>query len=133
VGTSIGFCLRIAQCSPISRTTVDTVKTVVRSFAQEMNAGLARLIISEFKSQHRRYDAAACRRLGQCDTAARALRASARGGVRVSTCRILDTGAYHLAVFALSQGIPVVALSSSGYYDDNSSASTTYSAVTDWS
>jgi polysaccharide pyruvyl transferase WcaK-like protein len=37
---------------------------------------------------------------------------------RVSTCRILVTGAYHLAVFALSQGIPVVALSSSAYYDD---------------
>ena len=28
------------------------------------------------------------------------------------------TGAYHAAVFALSQGIPVVGLSSSQYYDD---------------
>jgi polysaccharide pyruvyl transferase WcaK-like protein len=28
------------------------------------------------------------------------------------------TGAYHLAVFALSQGIPVVAMTSSRYYDD---------------
>jgi polysaccharide pyruvyl transferase WcaK-like protein len=28
------------------------------------------------------------------------------------------TGAYHLAVFALSQGIPVVALTSTIYYDD---------------
>jgi polysaccharide pyruvyl transferase WcaK-like protein len=28
------------------------------------------------------------------------------------------TGAYHAAVFALSQGIPVVALTSSTYYDD---------------
>jgi polysaccharide pyruvyl transferase WcaK-like protein len=28
------------------------------------------------------------------------------------------TGAYHAAVFALSQGIPVVALTSSEYYDD---------------
>jgi polysaccharide pyruvyl transferase WcaK-like protein len=28
------------------------------------------------------------------------------------------TGAYHLAVFALSQGIPVVALTSTAYYDD---------------
>jgi polysaccharide pyruvyl transferase WcaK-like protein len=28
------------------------------------------------------------------------------------------TGAYHLAVFALAQGIPVVGLSSSRYYDD---------------
>jgi hypothetical protein len=36
---------------------------------------------------------------------------------RVSECRVVVTGAYHLAVFALSQGIPVVALSSSRYYD----------------
>ena len=33
-------------------------------------------------------------------------------------CRVLVTGAYHAAVFALSQGIPVVALTSSAYYDD---------------
>jgi polysaccharide pyruvyl transferase WcaK-like protein len=31
---------------------------------------------------------------------------------------VLVTGAYHLAVFALSQGIPVVGLTSSRYYDD---------------
>ena len=37
---------------------------------------------------------------------------------RVGRCRVLVTGAYHLAVFALSQGIPVVALTSSAYYDD---------------
>ncbi|MEU0542770.1 polysaccharide pyruvyl transferase family protein, partial [Nocardia sp. NPDC005978] len=37
---------------------------------------------------------------------------------RVARCRVLVTGAYHLAVFALSQGIPVVALTSTEYYDD---------------
>ena len=36
---------------------------------------------------------------------------------RVARCRVVVTGAYHLAVFALSQGIPVVALTSSAYYD----------------
>ena len=37
---------------------------------------------------------------------------------RVATCRVVVTGAYHLAVFALSQGIPVVALSASRYSED---------------
>ena len=37
---------------------------------------------------------------------------------RVSDCRVMVTGAYHLAVFALSQGIPVVGLTTSVYYDD---------------
>jgi colanic acid/amylovoran biosynthesis protein len=35
----------------------------------------------------------------------------------VRRCRVVVTGAYHAAVFALSQGIPVVCLSRSEYYD----------------
>jgi len=37
---------------------------------------------------------------------------------QVSGCRALVTSTYHVAVFALSQGIPVVGLSTSAYYDD---------------
>src|SRR5208337_323983 len=35
---------------------------------------------------------------------------------QVARCRIVVTGAYHAAVFAMSQGIPVVALSASDDY-----------------
>ncbi len=35
---------------------------------------------------------------------------------KVNSCRIVVTGSYHSAVFALSQGIPVVALANSAYY-----------------
>jgi colanic acid/amylovoran biosynthesis protein len=34
----------------------------------------------------------------------------------VSRCRIVVTGSYHAGVFALSQGIPVVAVARSSYY-----------------
>lgn len=34
------------------------------------------------------------------------------------TCRVVITGSYHAAVFALAQGIPVVALLKSSYYRD---------------
>ncbi len=37
---------------------------------------------------------------------------------RVGRCRLVVTGSYHAAVFALAQGIPVVALSNSLYYDN---------------
>lgn len=37
---------------------------------------------------------------------------------RVSECRVVVTGSYHGAVFALAQGIPVVALAKSQYYVD---------------
>ncbi len=35
---------------------------------------------------------------------------------QVTLCRVVVTGAYHAAVFALAQGIPVVALAKSGYF-----------------
>ncbi len=37
---------------------------------------------------------------------------------RVAECRIVVTGSYHAGVFALSQGIPVVCLARSAYYED---------------
>ena len=35
----------------------------------------------------------------------------------VAHCRIVITGSYHVAVFALAQGVPVVALAANAYYD----------------
>jgi polysaccharide pyruvyl transferase WcaK-like protein len=118
LGTSIGFCLRVAHYSPVSRAAVDTVKTVVRSFAQEMNAGLAPLIIAEFKSQDRRSTLPLVEGFAEVTPPLGRFVHPREVASRVSSCRILVTGAYHLAVFALSQGIPVVALSSSAYYHD---------------
>ncbi len=37
---------------------------------------------------------------------------------RIADCRVLVSGAYHAAVFALAQGIPVVCLEASEYYVD---------------
>jgi polysaccharide pyruvyl transferase WcaK-like protein len=118
LGTSIGLCLRVAHYSPVSRVAVDTVKTVVRSFAQEMRASLAPLIIAEFRSQDRRSTLPLVRGFTDVIPPLGRFVHPRQVASRVSSCRILVTGAYHLAVFALSQGIPVVALSSSAYYDD---------------
>jgi colanic acid/amylovoran biosynthesis protein len=37
---------------------------------------------------------------------------------RVATCRVVVTGSYHAAVFALAQGIPAIGLARSEYYFD---------------
>lgn len=37
---------------------------------------------------------------------------------RVACCRVVVTGSYHAAVFALSQGLPAVCLAKSAYYAD---------------
>jgi polysaccharide pyruvyl transferase WcaK-like protein len=117
-GTSIGFCLRVAHYSPVSRAAVDTVKTVVRSFAEDMGASLAPLIIAEFRSQDRRSTLPLVRGFADVTAPLGRFVHPREVASRVSSCRIVVTGAYHLAVFALSQGVPVVALSSSAYYDD---------------
>jgi polysaccharide pyruvyl transferase WcaK-like protein len=118
LGTSIGFCLRVAHYSPVSRAAVDTVKTVVRSFARDMHASLAPLIIAEFESQDRRSTLPLVRGFADVTAPLGRFVHPREVASRVSSCRIVVTGAYHLAVFALSQGVPVVALSSSAYYDD---------------
>jgi polysaccharide pyruvyl transferase WcaK-like protein len=90
----------------------------VQDAARGFGASLVPLIISEFKSEDRRSTLPLVsgypqvvpplgRYVGPRDVAA-----------RVSRCRVLVTGAYHLAVFALAQGIPVVGLTASRYYDD---------------
>ncbi|MGV9414119.1 polysaccharide pyruvyl transferase family protein [Nocardia sp. NPDC003693] len=79
--------------------------------------------------------------LGLCATVSGAARTALDAAVRVSTlgpvravdnragtaeslarcvarCRVLVTGAFHPAVFALSQGIPAVAVTASRHYDD---------------
>jgi polysaccharide pyruvyl transferase WcaK-like protein len=118
IGSDIGICLRIADYSPVGARTTAAVGRAVRESARRFDAALVPLIISEFNSEDRRSTCPLVtgfpnvvpllhRYVGPRDVAA-----------RVSRCRVLVTGAYHLAVFALTQGIPVVGLTASRYYDD---------------
>jgi polysaccharide pyruvyl transferase WcaK-like protein len=118
IGTDIGVCLRVAGYSPVTGRAQDVVGRVVRRFAGTVDAGLVPLIVSEYEAEDRRstmplVDGFPVVRptLGRFATARDLVSEVAR-------CRILVTGAYHVAVFALAQGIPVVGLSTSRYYDD---------------
>ncbi len=90
----------------------------VREAADRLRAPLLPLIIAEYRDQDRKSTlplvAGADRVVPPLGRYVHPTEVAAR----VSDCRVLVTGAYHLAVFALSQGIPVVALTSSEYYDD---------------
>lgn len=118
VGSDIGLCLRVANYSKVGAATREAVGAVVRDVAAELNAGLVPLIVSEHGSEDRRSTLPLLegyhrrkrpiRRFGTADQLAR----------QVAGCRVLVTSTYHVAVFALSQGIPVVGLTASSYYDD---------------
>jgi polysaccharide pyruvyl transferase WcaK-like protein len=118
LGTDLGVCLRVADYSPVGATIQGAVGRVVREAAATHAAGLVPLIVSEHDAEDRRSTMplldgypGAVPPLGRF-AGARAL------SRQVGRCRIIVTGAYHVAVFALSQGISVVGLSTSRYYDD---------------
>jgi polysaccharide pyruvyl transferase WcaK-like protein len=118
VGTDIGVCLRVAPYAPVSQVARDTVRRVVQAVAAEHDSTLVPLIIAEYRSQDRRSTLPIVRGAGSVAPTLPRYTEPGRIIEQVSRCRVLITGAYHLAVFALSRGIPVVALSSTRYYDD---------------
>ncbi|GAA2062404.1 polysaccharide pyruvyl transferase family protein [Williamsia deligens] len=118
LGAGIGFCLRVAGYAPVDEDARHTVGLAVRTAAQRLQAPLLPLIIAEYRDQDRRSTLPLVAGANHVvPPLPRYVDPAAVAG-RVSQCRVLVTGAYHLAVFALSQGIPVVALTSSEYYDD---------------
>ncbi|WP_433678568.1 polysaccharide pyruvyl transferase family protein [Nocardia sp. CA-119907] len=118
IGADIGVCLRVAEYAQVSLEAQGIVGQVVRTRAAELAAGLVPLIISEYASEDR------LSTLPLLVGAAKPLPPVGRGGTpadvarQVGQCRVLVTSAYHLAVFALSQGIPAVGITASEYYDD---------------
>jgi polysaccharide pyruvyl transferase WcaK-like protein len=117
-GAGLGVCLRVAGYSPVAVRAQGAVGRAVRAVAGGFTARLVPLVISEQGGEDRRstlplvaeyLDVAPVQ--GRFVTPLEVAR-------RVGRCRVVVTGAYHLAVFALSQGIPVVGLSSSRYYDE---------------
>ncbi|MEC3918651.1 polysaccharide pyruvyl transferase family protein [Nocardia sp. CDC160] len=118
IGTDLGLCLRISDYSKVTDSARDTLGAVVRREAAQLDTALAPLIISEYDDEDRRHT------LPLLAGAARTRPVISRAGTaqdvarQVSRCRVLVTSAYHLAVFALSQGIPAVAVTASQYYDD---------------
>lgn len=117
MGSELGVCLRVAGYSPVPPSAQATVGAVVRGEARRHSARLVPLIIAEYRSEDRR---STLPLVAGAKNVERPLPRYAHPidvARRVAQCRVVVTGAYHLAVFALSQGISTVALSSSRYYD----------------
>ncbi|WP_280447028.1 polysaccharide pyruvyl transferase family protein [Nocardia brasiliensis] len=118
LGTDLGVCLRVADYSRVGDAARAVLTTVLHSCATEFGAALAPLIVSEYDSEDRRATLPLLTGAGHVRPAVRRAGTATDVVRQVSGCRVLVTSTYHLAVFALSQGIPAVALSASQYYDD---------------
>lgn len=117
-GTDLGVCLRIADYSPVGAAVRAAVTRAVQRCARNTGTRLCPLIVSEFRGEDRRSTLPLVAGYPRVRRPLGRYVAAVDVAARVSQCRVVVTGAYHLAVFALSQGIPVVGLSASTYYDD---------------
>jgi colanic acid/amylovoran biosynthesis protein len=117
-GSLIGVNLRVSYYSGLTEAAASDIGAVLRRCATELGAGLVAAPISSVVAEDDRstvgrfvLDMPAPRPSGKAWTTSDAMAAIAR-------CRVLVTGSYHGAVFALSMGIPAVAISASSYYED---------------
>jgi polysaccharide pyruvyl transferase WcaK-like protein len=116
-GTEIGVNLRVAAYSPVSGDAVAMVGRILREFAQRQRVSLLPVPIAFHDcADDRETIRQMLSELDQVSNEADALDSPAMLIEQVARCRILVTGAYHAAVFALGQGIPVVCLATSAYY-----------------
>ena len=117
LGWGIGVNLRVAHYADVSKEMIAQVRCAVQSVAEEKQAKLIPVPISQ-------YD-------GDAQTIKQLLMGydnDSDGGsvwqtpeeiiAEVGKCRVVVTGSYHAGVFALSQGIPVIGLAKSPYYQD---------------
>jgi polysaccharide pyruvyl transferase WcaK-like protein len=116
-GRAVGINLRVASYSEIQTDLIAKVGSVLQEFARRHQVPLLPIPIAlhEFANDH-----LSIRRLlaGFDDESDGGLSLDTPLKVitQIASCRIVVTGAYHAAVFALGQGIPVVCLANSEYY-----------------
>jgi polysaccharide pyruvyl transferase WcaK-like protein len=116
-GSAVGINLRVASYAQVETDTIEKARPVLHEFAHRHRALLLPVPIAFHEVAN---DQQTIRRL------LAGLDDESDGGAFLSTpqmlltqvahCRIVVTGAYHAAVFALAQGIPAVCLVNSPYY-----------------
>jgi|CXWL01.1.fsa_nt_gi colanic acid/amylovoran biosynthesis protein len=123
LGNGIGVNLRVANYSGIEAELQETVGLTLKEAAEKYGAPLLPVPISFLnKNSVRNPDSDTIRGLlAQCGI-------TSDGGQemddpitiiqQVARCRVVVTGSYHAAVFALSQGIPAMCLVKTSYYMD---------------
>lgn len=113
----LGVSLRITPVAGVAADVVEDLRPVLRDFARAHDVGMVPLPSAYHGVAA---DEITLRRLLEGEPTVAGIDWSPRTVpalvAQVGRCRIVVAGAYHVAVFALSQGIPVVALASSNYY-----------------
>ena len=109
----LGVSIRRARYSGVTDEAQAAVASALRLAAQELDAELTSLPISSYEKED---DASAIGKMLQSGVEAGIPTTPLELIDRTRRCRVVVTGSYHAAVFALAQGIPAIGLAASEYY-----------------
>ena len=116
LGAALGLNVRVAAYAGVEGDALAPMRTVFERAAQNFGTPLLPVPISRCSDGD---DAQALLQLlPESPIEVGALQTPRAIIEQVGRCRVVVTGSYHAGVFALSQGVSVVALSNSAYYDD---------------
>lgn len=116
-GRALGICLRFAASATTNDNDIERMRPVLQDFARRHNVSLIPLPIA--MQVYTRDDLAIKQLLIGFDEESdggKTLDSPLKVIKQASLCRVVVTGAYHSAVFALAQGIPVIGLAKSAYF-----------------
>jgi len=117
LGDSIGMNIRVTDYSGVSAAQAAQIADALRAAAAAIPAPVVPIVISRHPNDS---DAESLRALLPNDPLLRSKNeydSPAKVASAVGRCRLVITGSYHAGVFALAQGIPVIGISGSAYYD----------------
>lgn len=119
LGNGIGINLRMSDYAKTDTKQVETIRLVLQNTANIKDVRLIPIPISQSQSNS---DVTAIQKLllgyDNASDGGKSLDTPLKVIEQVRQCRVVVTGSYHAAVFALSQGIPVIGLANSEYYID---------------
>jgi colanic acid/amylovoran biosynthesis protein len=117
LGGAVGVSLRLAGYTQVDKDHISLIRPVIHEAAQKHQAQLVAIPIS---SHHDELDITYIKRLlagyNHTSTGWRMLDTPLDTIRKVGQCRVMITGTYHGAIFALAQGIPAIALVYSAEY-----------------
>lgn len=120
IGTKIGLNIRNASYANLPEGTIEKLSSQIQAYIRNKNTSYELLPISLVPNKESDiYALANLLTLNSHQLHKAEISLSVNNIIeRVSECRVVVTGSYHAALFALSQGVQVIGLTASKYYDN---------------
>jgi colanic acid/amylovoran biosynthesis protein len=118
-GTMIGVNFRVADYAGITQGDVDSLRAPMRALSTRLGAEMISLPVCIVDSVESPSDVEVVSHLvDPRDGAEEAPQTPTALIERIRNCRVIVTGSYHAAVFALAQGIPAICVFNTEYYEN---------------